>query len=181
MYSAGIESFITLQSVWSIWPANASFAGVSKSPRNETAGGSRLYHTTSFSGNHFLMQELSQPWLEQCLSSLLLLPISFLCQAWPLVFFRYGWVRAYLQSCSGCGWRRTVKLCPSTSRRRWLGVFRVEIGRVGVVLLWFFWQVFNHTVVFKADDNVWTVSFGDNEEALVRSLLSKAGLEAGLV
>ena len=49
MYSAGIESFITLQSVWSIWPANASFAGVSKSPRNETAGGSRLYHTTSFS------------------------------------------------------------------------------------------------------------------------------------
>ena len=62
-----------------------------------------------------------------------------------------------------------------------MGVFRVEIGRVGVVLLWFFWQVFNHTVVFKADDNVWTVSFGDDEEALVRSLLSKAGLEAGLV
>ena len=52
---------------------------------------------------------------------------------------------------------------------------------MGVVLSWFFWQVFNHTVVFKADDNVWTVSFGDNEEALVRSLLSKAGLEAGLV
>ena len=59
-------------------------------------------------------------------------------------------------------------------------MFRVEIGRVGVVLLCFFWQVFNHTVVFKADDNVWTVSFGDNEEALVRSLLSKPGGRTGL-
>ena len=41
MYSAVIESFITLQSVWSIWPANTLLAGVSKSPRKETAAGSR--------------------------------------------------------------------------------------------------------------------------------------------
>ena len=42
-------------------------------------------------------------------------------------------------------------------------------------------QEFKQTVVFKADGNVWTVAFGDQEEALVRSLLSRGGLEAGMV
>ena len=39
-------------------------------------------------------------------------------------------------------------------------------------------QEFKQTVVFKADGNVWTVAFGD-QEAVACSVLMRGGLEAG--